>query len=434
MRNICIVGTGYVGLVTGACLADFGNQVICVDINHDKIEKLKNGLLPIYEPGLKEIVENNCKRNRLTFSTDIDNGIRDSEVIFVAVGTPAKENGEVDLTDVFRVAEKIAANLNGYKIIVNKSTVSVGTGKKVEEIIRKSSASNVNFDVVSNPEFLREGSAVGDFLRPDRIVIGTSSERARGILEEIYRPLYLIETPIISTTMETAELIKYASNAFLAVKVSFINEIANICDETGADVHVVAKAMGLDGRISPKFLHPGPGFGGSCFPKDTLALTKIAESSGLKCEIVEAAISVNRNQRLRMIQKLKRLVPQVKGKTIGILGLSFKPNTDDIREAPSLVIIDHLMTEGAVIRAYDPVANENMRRVFPSVTYCESSYETAEGCDALMLLTEWNELRELDFSRIIRQMNSPNIVDCRNIYPPEFVRGFGFNYISVGRI
>ena len=346
MRRITIVGTGYVGLVSGTCLADLGNHVTCVDTDESKIATLNSGEIPIFEPGLKELVQNNVAKRRLNFSIEVAKSISESEIIFIAVGTPSNSEGEVDLQYVESVAKIIGENLNGFKVVVNKSTVSVGTGRKIAKIIRENSNSDQEFEVISNPEFLREGSAVSDFMRPNRIILGGDSEKAFDIISEIYRPLYLIETPIIKTSIETAELIKYASNAFLSVKISFINEIANLCDKTGADVHVVAKAMGLDGRISPKFLHAGPGYGGSCLPKDTLGLVHLAKDHGVNSLIVEAAINVNENQREIMIDKLKIFLPDVSGKRVAILGLAFKPNTDDVRESPSLKIIENLLAVG----------------------------------------------------------------------------------------
>ena len=433
MKNICIMGTGYVGLVTGACLSDLGNKVRCVDIDLKKIRILNDGKLPIYEPGLQELINNNVSRERLSFSEDIKGSIRDSEVVFIAVGTPSDGNGNVDLRYVEGAAEMIAQNLNDFKIIVNKSTVSVGTGRRLKEIIDDKSSGKPEFEIVSNPEFLREGSAINDFMHPDRIVIGTNSEKAFDIMTEIYGSLYLMETPFIKTNVETAELIKYASNAFLSVKISFINEIANICDKTGADVHVVAKAMGLDGRISPKFLHAGPGFGGSCFPKDTLGLVQLAKERGITPNLVEAAIKVNINQRMVMVEKLKKLVPNLKGKTIAVLGLAFKPNTDDVRESPALDIIKILLEEECIVRAYDPVAMDNAKKSIPELNCFDNMMDACEGADSVMILTEWNELRQIDLNMLKERLGSPNIVDCRNIYDPKKMKDEGFNYLSVGR-
>lgn len=433
MKKICVVGTGYVGLVTGACLADFGNHVTCSDIDNDKIEKLKKGIIPIYEPGLEEVVERNVKQERLVFTTNVHQAIRDSEVIFIAVGTPPGEGGEADLRIVFKVSEDIAANMNGYKVVVTKSTVPAGTGGKVRKILKEKGPKNAEFDVVSNPEFLREGSAVEDFMRPDRVVIGSTSDRATEIMKAIYRPLYLNETPMVITNVESSEMIKYASNAFLAVKISFINEIANICEKIGADVKVVAKAMGLDGRISPKFLHAGGGYGGSCFPKDTLALWQTSQEVGMPSLVTKAAIDSNERQKLRMFEKIKKLTGGIKGKHIALLGLSFKPNTDDTRDATSLVIIEHVLQEGGRVTAYDPAAMEIMRGLFPGIAYAANAYEAAKGADCLVLVTEWNEFRELDFNRIKNDMKAANLVDCRNVYDPRDIRAMGFSYEGVGR-
>ena len=433
MRRICMIGTGYVGLVTGACFADFGNSVLCVDVDSEKIELLKKSVIPFYEPGLKESIERNTARKRLGFSDDVEWGIRESEVIFIAVGTPSLPDGQADLSQIFSVAEKIAQNIMKYKVVVNKSTVSVGTGAKVAEVIRRNQKKPVSFDVVSNPEFLREGSALEDFMRPDRVVIGATSEKAMEIMTEIYRPLYLIETPIIKTNIETAELIKYASNAFLATRISFINEIANLCEKVGADVNVVAKAMGLDGRIGPKFLHAGAGFGGSCFPKDTRALIKIAEEAGTRVSIVEAAVGVNQYQREIIFHKIQKLNGSVEGKHIGILGLSFKPKTDDMREAPSITVIEKLIQNKAKIKAYDPVALENAKKILSGVEYCQDPYAVAEGASTLVIMTEWNEFRELDLPRIKKLMKEPLVVDARNVYDPEKMRELGFQYVGIGR-
>jgi UDPglucose 6-dehydrogenase len=433
MKRICMIGTGYVGLVTGTCLADFGNQVTCVDVDKTKIDTLERGEIPFYEPGLREMVAGNKKKGRLSFTTDLPGTIRNSEVIFIAVGTPMGEDGSVDLSAVFDVARTVADHLNDYKIVVNKSTVPVGTGEKVKEIIVEHSGGKVEFDVVSNPEFLREGSAIRDFTHPDRVVIGTASSRAMKAMSEIYRPLYLIETPIVRTTVETAEMIKYASNAFLATKISFINEVANLCEQVGADVQVVAKAVGLDGRIGPKFLHAGPGYGGSCFPKDTVGFLKVAEAAGSKLGIVEAAVRANQQQKKRMVQKVIAAVGDPSGKTIGILGLSFKPRTDDVREAPALYIIQALQKKGARIRAYDPEAMSTARQVLQDVEYCNDAYTVCRGCDALVFMTEWNEFRELDMARIKELLKEPVVIDTRNIYDPEKMTAMGFLYVGVGR-
>lgn len=433
MKKITMIGVGYVGLVSGTGLADFGNEVICVDINEEKIKKLNNNILPIYEPGLLDLVKKNVEKGRLSFTTDLKKAINETDVVFIAVPTPSCENGEVDLTYIFQAVNQIAEIIDNYKVIVTKSTVAVGTGDKIRQRMLDKKVPVELFDVVSNPEFLREGSAVNDFMRPDRVVIGTSSEKALNIMKEIYRPLYLLETPIIATDVHTAEMIKYASNAFLATKISFINEIANICELVGADIQVVAKAMGLDGRIGKKFLHAGPGFGGSCFPKDTLALTRIAENAGVRAMIVEAVIEVNRKQKMRVVEKLLKLVPDLKGKTIGILGLAFKPNTDDVRNAPALTLISEILKRGGKVKAYDPEAMNEMRKHFPKITYVASSIDTAKGTDALIVLTEWNEFRNMDLDFIKSVMNKPVLIDTRNIYDPQTVIGKGYLYDCIGR-
>ncbi len=433
--NIAIIGTGYVGLVTGACFADFGVNVICVDKDGSKIERLKRAEIPIYEPGLKELVEKNLREGRLSFTTEIEDAIRRSLVIMIAVGTPPRGDGSTDLSYVEEVARTIAKNLNGYKVIVTKSTVPVGTGSLIERIIKEECPENHRFDVASNPEFLREGSAVEDFMRPDRVVIGAKTEEAKAILKDLYSPLYLIETPFVITDIETAELIKYASNAFLAVKISFINEIANLCERVGADVHVVAKAMGLDKRIGPKFLHPGPGFGGSCLPKDTMGLMDMAKKQGYNFRLMSAVIEINQEQRLRMRDKIKHMLGgTLKGKTIAVLGLTFKPNTDDIRESPAIDIIKLLLEEGAGIKCYDPAGMPNARAVLGnSVTYCQDAYHTAEGADCLVIATEWNQFRNLNMERIKQLLKEPVLVDLRNVYNPQRMQKMGFRYSSVGR-
>ncbi len=432
--NICVIGTGYVGLVTGTCFADFGVNVSCVDKDAGKIEMLKKGEIPIFEPGLKELVDKNINEKRLTFTTDLSEAIKKSLVIFIAVGTPPKGDGSADLCYIEEVARTIAANLNGYKVIVTKSTVPVGTGKLIEGIIEKEQDGEHKFDVVSNPEFLREGSAVEDFMRPNRVVLGARSEQAIAIMKDLYSPLYLIETPFVITDIETSELIKYASNAFLATKVSFINEVATICERVGADVKMVAKGMGLDNRIGAKFLHAGPGYGGSCFPKDTMAITKIARSHGYSFRIVEAVIEVNREQRERMLEKIKGLAGELPGKQIGILGLAFKPNTDDIRESPAMDIAERLMGEGASIKAYDPAAMDNAgRSMRGQVAFCTDAYEVADGSDALVILTEWNQFRKLDLGRVKKLLKAPKILDLRNVYDPSTMKRMGFEYVCVGR-
>jgi len=431
--HIGIIGTGYVGLVTGACFSEFGVSVTCVDRDEKKVKALKKGEIPFYEPGLEELVKRNAAEGRLNFSTKVKDAVESSLVIFIAVGTPPRGDGTADLSYVREVSEEIARYMDDYKIIVTKSTVPVGTGKRIREWIREKLKGDVDFDIASNPEFLREGSAIGDFMRPDRVVIGAESPQAIAIMRDLYRPLYLIETPFVITNIETAELIKYSSNSFLAVKISFINEIANLCDLVGADVHVVARAMGLDKRIGPKFLHPGPGFGGSCFPKDTLALLHLARERDADIGVVEAAVKANEKQRALMFSRLKEVLGDVGGKRIGILGLSFKPNTNDIREAPSLYMIESLLEEGADVQAYDPVASPDMKAVFPKVGYKKDVYETAKGADALVLMTEWNQFRNLDLGRIKSAMKSPNFFDLRNVYAPDKMKSMGFNYYCVGR-
>lgn len=439
--RIAVVGTGYVGLVTGACLAEFGMFVTCVDVDSTKIENLKKGIIPIYEPGLDEIVEKNYKAGRLNFTTDISDAVKNNLVIFIAVGTPPKEDGSADLKYVEQVAKDIAANMDGYKVVVNKSTVPVGTGQKVKKIIKSVIGDRYRFDVVSNPEFLREGAAVNDFMRPDRIVIGVESDEAAAIMKDIYSAHYLNEAPFVVTNIETAEMIKYASNAFLALKITYINEIANLCELVGADVHKVAKAMGMDGRISPKFLHPGPGYGGSCFPKDTSALTYIANENGYSIKTIETVIKVNEEQKLRMVNKIANLIKvdlnkpkPFEGKTIAILGLSFKPNTDDMRDSPSIVIVNKLLEYGAKVNAFDPVAMNNAKAIFGDrINYCKDEYDACNNADCLVIVTEWNQFRKLDMERIKTLLRENNLADLRNIYEPVKMKNLGFNYTCVGR-
>jgi UDPglucose 6-dehydrogenase len=434
MQKICMIGTGYVGLVSGACLADFGNSVTCVDLDEEKIELLRQGKMPFYEFALEEVVSRNVREGRLRFTSDLPKAIRDNRVVFIAVGTPQSDTGEADLSQVWSAAKTIAKNLNGYKLIVQKSTVPVGTGERVWKIIDSNRPKKVAFDVASNPEFLREGSAVEDFMRPDRVVVGTWSQKAEHILAEIYRPLYLLEAPMVRTNVQTAELIKYASNAFLATKISFINEIANLCEVVGGDVKVVARGMGLDKRIGPKFLHAGPGYGGSCFPKDTLALAALSREAGSPCQIVEATIEVNRRQRERMLAKIIEVVGSVRGKQIGVLGLAFKPQTDDVRESVALDLIRWLRRRGATVCAFDPVAMERAAKEMKNgARFCENAYEVAKGAQALVIATEWNEFRMLDMAKIRRIMRTPVLVDCRNIYEPAAMAALGFKYASVGR-
>jgi UDPglucose 6-dehydrogenase len=434
MKNITVIGTGYVGLVSGAGLADFGNQVVCADIDESKIQSLKAGKIPIFEPGLKEVVDRNVKSNRLSFTTDVIKAVNGSEVIFIGVGTPEGENGEADLSAVFSVAEMIGNNLNNYKIICTKSTVPIGTGAKIISIINKYKNNDKEFDYVSNPEFLREGAAVQDFLRPNRIVLGVTSDKALQIIQDVYRPLYINETPIVHTNVPTAEMIKYASNAFLALKISYINEIANLCEAVGADVHIVAKAMGNDGRISPKFLHPGPGFGGSCFPKDTKALVSLSEKLNEPINTVAAAIATNDSQKKRMADKLFNLMEnKIKGKTIAVLGLSFKQMTDDVRESASIEMIQSILNRDGIVKAYDPVAADNMEKQFPSLEYSTSWQAAVKDTDAVVIMTEWHEFRGLDLSELKSLMKSPLVLDTRNIFSIKSLTELGFIFDNVGR-
>ncbi len=431
--HIAVIGTGYVGLVTGACFAEFGVNVTCVDIDEKKIARLKEGIMPIYEPGLDTIVEKNTRAGRLKFTTDLKEAVEESLVVFLAVGTPPKEDGSADLQYVEAATRTIAKHMNGYKVIVTKSTVPVGTGERLRKLIAQERP-DAKFGIASNPEFLREGAAIGDFMRPDRVVIGSRDAEAIAIMKDLYRPLYLIETPVVITSLEASELIKYAANAFLATKISFINEIANLCDAIGADVHDVARGIGMDNRIGKKFLHPGPGFGGSCFPKDTSALVTIAREHGAPTQIVESVIEVNHRQRLRMVPKIEKLVGSIKGKTVAVLGLSFKPETDDMRDAPSIEIINALVKGGATVRAYDPVAIDMAKDCLPSsVVYTKDEYEAIEGADALVFMTEWNQFRALNMERVRDLMRSPCIADLRNIYEPSDMRKLGFSYVGVGR-
>jgi UDPglucose 6-dehydrogenase len=431
--NICVIGTGYVGLVTGACLAEFGMNLICVDNDRPKIELLQKGKVTIHEPGLEDLVIKNMKEGRLSFSTSIEEGVKSSLVIFIAVGTPSHDDGSADLKFVEAVAKGIGQYMNGYKVIVVKSTVPVGTCHRLKQLIQGHQAQPIPFDIVSNPEFQREGSAIEDFMRPDRVTIGAESEQAIAIMKDIYSALYLIETPFVVTSLETAEMIKYAANTFLATKVTFINEIANLCEMVGADVHHVAKAMGLDGRIGKKFLHPGPGFGGSCFPKDTRALSKIARESGYVFKLLESVIEVNEEQKKRMVGKIKEKVGDLEGKTIGILGLSFKPNTNDVRESSSIAIIRDLLAMGAKVKAFDPAAMEEAKAVLPELEFGKDAYDVAKGADALVLATEWNQFRRLDLPRIKNLLKSPIFIDLRNVYEPDQMKKMGFNYSGLGR-
>jgi UDPglucose 6-dehydrogenase len=431
--NICIVGVGYVGLVTGTCFAEFGNHVICVDKDEQRISSLQQNIIPIFEPGLEEMVKRNQSAGRLNFTQDVNEAVEKSLAVFIAVGTPSDSAGSANLEFVYQVAETIGKLMTGYKIIVTKSTVPVGTGKKIREIIRKNQKEEIPFDVVSNPEFLREGSAIEDFLRPNRVVIGTNNEQATAIMKDLYSPLNLIEIPFLNTNVETAEMIKYASNAFLATKISFINEMANICELVGADVHQVAKGMGLDGRISRKFLHPGPGYGGSCFPKDTKAIVKLAETYGYQFKIVESVIEVNERQQVRMVDKIENVLGDLKGKRLGILGLTFKPNTDDIRDSPAIRIIEILLKKGAIVSAYDPAGMEAAAKILKGVNYANDIYEAAQDAEALVIITEWNEFRYLDWEKVQASLRSPTVIDLRNIYEPDKMKTRGFNYHCVGR-
>ncbi len=434
--HITVIGTGYVGLVTGTCFAEFGVDVICVDKDPSKIDELKQGKIPIYEPGLEELVRKNMDDGRLHFTTDLVPSVKQSLVLFIAVGTPPRGDGSADLSYVEEVARSIGENMDGYKVIVTKSTVPVGTGERIKKIISDHRPDG-NFDVASNPEFLREGSAIEDFMRPDRVVIGAETDQAIAIIKDLYRPLYLLETPFVITNIATAELIKYASNAFLATKITFINEMANICEEIGGDVNVVAKAMGLDGRIGPKFLHAGPGYGGSCFPKDTRALTQIANDLGQPSKIVDAVVDVNEAQKKRAFEKVLEAVGgDLSGKTVGLLGLAFKPNTDDFREAPAEVVVRNILSAGGRVRAFDPAAMDQARESLgeEGITYCENAYDTVDGADCMVVITEWNQFRLLNLEKCRDLLKNPILVDLRNVYRPEAARELGFEYTSVGRV
>ncbi len=432
--RIAMIGTGYVGLVSGACFSEFGVAVTCVDKDEGKIARLRTGDIPIYEPGLGQIVDSNVRAGRLSFTTDLAAAVAGADAVFIAVGTPSRRgDGHADLSYVFGAAEEIARALTGYAVVVTKSTVPVGTGRQVAEILRKTRP-ELAFDVVSNPEFLREGSAIQDFMRPDRVVIGAETDRARDVMRELYRPLYLIETPLIFTTVETAELTKYAANSFLATKISFINEIADLCEAVGADVQDVAKGIGLDGRIGRKFLHAGPGYGGSCFPKDCLALARTAQEVGAPITIVETTVKVNETRKERMAARVIRACGgTVQGKTIAVLGLTFKPNTDDMRDSPSLAIIPALRKAGATVRAFDPEGMTEARKLLDGIAFCNGAYDAMDGADALVILTEWNEFRALDLKRVKALLRSPTVIDLRNIYKPADMAEAGFYYFSIGR-
>lgn len=433
--RIAMIGTGYVGLVSGTCFSEFGIDVVCVDKDAAKIEKLHQNIMPIYEPGLEDMVAANVEAGRLSFTTDLKDAVKDADAVFIAVGTPSRRgDGHADLSYVYAAAEEIADAMTGYTVVVTKSTVPVGTGDEVEAIIRKRRP-DARFDVVSNPEFLREGSAINDFMRPDRVVIGTESDAARKVMKQLYRVLYLIETPIVFTSRRTSELIKYAGNTFLATKITFINEIADLCEKVGADVHDVAKGIGLDGRIGKKFLHPGPGYGGSCFPKDTLALVKTARDFHAPLKIVETVVAVNDERKKAMAGRVVAACGgSVKDKAIAVLGLTFKPNTDDMRDSPALDIVAALIDAGAKVKAFDPEGMEEAKKLLPAgVEYCKDAYSTMPGGACAVIVTEWNEFRALDLKKVKSLLASPTIVDLRNVYEPEEMAEMGFAYTSIGR-
>jgi len=433
--RIAMIGSGYVGLVSGACFADFGHEVTCVDLDEAKIEKLRQGVIPIYEPGLDQLVEANAVAGRLSFTTDLAEAVAGSEVVFIAVGTPSRRgDGHADLSYVHAASASIAEAVRDFTVVVTKSTVPVGTGDEVERIIRETNA-DADVAVVSNPEFLREGAAIEDFKRPDRIVVGTEDERARAVMSRVYRPLYLNQSPLVFTNRRTAETIKYAANAFLAMKITFINEMADFCEKAGADVQDVARGIGLDKRIGSKFLNAGPGYGGSCFPKDTMALVKTAQDLGTPVRLIETAVAVNDQRKRAMGRKVIQLCGgNVRGKTVAVLGLTFKPNTDDMREAPSIAVVQALVDAGATIRAYDPQGMEAATALLPPIDYTDSAYEAAEGADCIVIVTEWNEFRSLDFKRLKKSMKTPALVDLRNIYKRAEIEAQGFAYESVGRL
>jgi len=431
--RVTIFGSGYVGLVTGVCFAEFGVSVVGVDKDAAKIDLLRQGKVPFYEPGLEEMVGRNMRENRLSFTTDIKSAVEKALVVFIAVGTPPGDGGAADLSFVREVALSVARHMNGYKVVVTKSTVPMGTGAMIRDLIAKNQRQKVPFSVASNPEFLREGAAIEDFMRPNRIVIGAEDSQAVAILRDLYNPLYLIETPFVVTSVVSAEMIKYASNAFLATKISFINEMATLCEAVGADVHEVARGMGLDNRIGKKFLHPGPGYGGSCFPKDTRAILQMADEAGVPARIIRAVIEVNEGQAGRMVEKIRKAVGDLRGKTIACLGLSFKPNTSDTRDSPAIKIIRDLRSAGARVRAYDPVSMPECRQALPDLDYAEDPYDAATGCDALVIATEWNQFRNLDWDRVKQAMKAPVVVDLRNVYEPEHMKSLGIRYTGVGR-
>ena len=432
--RIAVIGTGYVGLVSGACFSEFGVEVACVDKDAAKIARLQQGEIPIFEPGLEKLVATNTAAGRLRFTTDLAAAVAGADAVFIAVGTPSRRgDGHADLSYVFAAAEEIAAALTGHTVVVTKTTVPVGTGRRVAAILRQKRP-EMRFDVGSNPEFLREGSAIQDFMRPDRVVIGAESDHAKAVMRELYRPLYLLETPILFTALETAELIKYAANSFLATKISFINEIANLCEAVGADVQDVAKGIGLDGRIGRKFLHAGPGFGGSCFPKDCLALVKTAQTAGAPVSIIETVVAVNERRKSQMAERIIAACGgSVAGKTVAVLGLTFKPNTDDMRDSASLTIIPALQAAGATVRAFDPEGMEEAKKQLDGVAFCAGAYDAMSGADALVIITEWNEFRALDLARVKTLLAAPVVIDLRNIYKPEDMAAAGFTYYSIGR-
>ena len=431
--HIAVIGTGYVGLVSGACFAEFGVDVTCVDVDVSKIDKLNQGIIPIYEPGLDQIVHKNVKAGRLHFTTDIKAAVEQAQVVFLAVGTPPQPDGTPDMSYYRQAAKDVAGAMNGYKVLVTKSTVPVGTGKWLRQFVTENLATPTEFGVASNPEFLREGAAIEDFMRPDRVVIGSNEDRAIEVMKELYRPLYLIETPIVITSLEAAELIKYAANAFLATKITFINEVANLCDAIGCDVHDVARGMGMDNRIGRKFLHPGPGYGGSCFPKDTRALTTVADQFGVETRIVDAVIEANERQRDAMIPKIEKLVGDLSGKRIGMLGLSFKPETDDMRESPAIDIVKAIIAKGGSVKAYDPVAMDEAKHFIDGIDYASDEYDAIDGADILVIVTEWNQFRALAMERVKQLLKAPKIADLRNVYEPRDMRELGFEYVGVGR-
>jgi UDPglucose 6-dehydrogenase len=433
--NVVMLGSGYVGLVSGACFSEFGANVTCLDIDQKKIDDLNNGKIPIYEPGLDDLVKKNSDEGRLVFTTKYDGVIQNADLVFLAVGTPTRRgDGHADLKYIYQAAKDLAPFLTGYTVIVNKSTVPIGTAKNVKRILKETNP-DADFDVASNPEFLREGAAIKDFMFPDRVVVGIENEKAKKLIQELYRPLNLIEVPMVFTSLESAELTKYAANAFLATKISFINEISMLCEKVGADVHAVAKGIGLDGRIGKKFLHPGPGYGGSCFPKDTQALVRIAQENGVSSRIVESVIEVNEAQKARMIGKIRNALGGVEsGKKLAVLGLTFKPETDDMRDAPSLSILPKLIENGAIVHAHDPQGMHEARSLLPdAVQYCDSIYDVFDGADAVIILTEWNVYRGLDLDRIKKMMNDNVFLDLRNIYEPETMKSLGFDYHCIGR-